>query len=162
MNCVINNRSKSQLDAVLHSNNLACIVKLPTKIGLNSQTAIGNVFVDTSTFTKYDLYPLIHGLSDHDAQLLIINKVEKQEKGCHTDIKKKNKYIIADFQLKLSHETREPVLMGMMGGIFKSFLNIFLRIYNSGFFLIRAKNKMRKFSWITPGIITSCKQKRVL
>jgi len=33
VNCVIGNNSKSQLDAVLHSYNLACIVKFPNKIG---------------------------------------------------------------------------------------------------------------------------------
>jgi hypothetical protein len=85
VNCVINNNSKSQLDAVLHSYNVASIVKFPTKIVLNSQTAICNVFIDTSTFAIYDLGPFINGLSDPDGQLLIINKEQKQEKECHTD-----------------------------------------------------------------------------
>jgi len=70
-------------------------------MGLNSHTAIDSVFVDTSTIGKYNLYPAINGLSDHDAQLLIINKVQKQEKECHTYIKRKiNKHTIADFQFK--------------------------------------------------------------
>jgi len=43
------------------------------RYGLISQTAIDNVFVDTSTTGKYDLYPVINGLSDHDAQLLTLN-----------------------------------------------------------------------------------------
>jgi len=46
--------------------------------------------------------------------------------------------------------------------IFKSFLNIFLRIYYSSFPLIQAKNKMNQNSWITPGIITFCKHEREL
>jgi len=33
---------------------------------------IDNVFIDTFTTGKYDLYPLINGLSDHDAQLLTL------------------------------------------------------------------------------------------
>jgi len=115
VHCVIDNNVKSQLDAVLHSCNLACIVKFPTKIGLNSHTAIGNVFIDTSTIAKYAIYRLIHGLSNHDALLLIINKVQKQEMECHTGINRKiNKCTIADFQLKLSHETRKPVLKRKM------------------------------------------------
>jgi hypothetical protein len=90
--------------------NLAGIVKFLTRFGLNSHTAIDDVFTDTSTTGKYDLYPLINGLSDHDAQLLILNKGQKKEKECHTYIKRKiNKYTTADFQLKLSHETWEPV-----------------------------------------------------
>jgi len=72
VHCVIDNNSKSQLDAVLHSCNLASIVKFPTKIGLKSHTAIGNVFIYTSTIAKYAIYRLIHGLSDHDALLLTI------------------------------------------------------------------------------------------
>ena len=109
------NNNKSQLDAVLHYYNFASKVKFLTRIVLNYLTVIGNVFFDTSTIAKYDIYFLINGLSDHDAQLLIINKVEKQEKECHTYIKRKiNKYTMTDFQLKLSHETWESGLMGMI------------------------------------------------
>jgi len=59
--------------------NLASIVKFSTRIGLNSHTATDNVFINTSTTGTYDFYSLIIGLSDHDAQLLIINKVQEKE-----------------------------------------------------------------------------------
>jgi hypothetical protein len=131
-----------QLDAVLHSYNLAGIFKFPTRFGLNSHTAIDSVFIDTSTIGKYDLYPLINGLSDHDTQLLILNNGQKKEKECLTYIKRKiNKYTLADFRLKLSHETWEQLFdENDVNKIFNSFLNIFLRIYNSIFSLIQAKN----------------------
>jgi hypothetical protein len=89
VNYLIDNIRKNQLDAVLHSYNLAGIVKFPTGIGLNSHTTTDSVFIDTSTIGKYDLYPLINGLSDHDAQLLVLNKVQKQEKEYHTYFKRK-------------------------------------------------------------------------
>jgi hypothetical protein len=54
---------------LLHSYNLAGIVEFPTRFGLNSHTAIDNVFIDTSTIGKDDLCPLINGLSDDDVQL---------------------------------------------------------------------------------------------
>jgi len=74
--------------------------------GITEWAMFYNVFIDTSTTGKYELHPLINRLSDHDAQLLILNKGQKKEKECHTHIKRKiNKYPIADFQLKLSHET---------------------------------------------------------
>ena len=105
VNYPIDNNRRSQLDAVLHSYNLVDTVEFPTRFGLNSQTVI-----DTSTIGKYDLYPLINGLSDHDAQLLILNTGQNGGKECHTYTKRKiNKYTIANFQLKLSHETRELV-----------------------------------------------------
>ena len=43
--------------------------------------------------------------------------------------------------------------------IFNFFLNIFIRINYSSFLLFQVKYKMNKNSWITPGIITSCKRK---
>jgi len=144
--------------------NLVGIVEFPTRFGLNSQTAIDNVFIDTSTIGKYDLRSHINGLSDHDAQLLILNKGQKKENERYTYIKRKiNKYMTADFQLKLNHETWEQVFGGNdVNKIFNSFLNIFLRIYYSSFSLIQAKSKMNQNSWITPGIITSCNHKREL
>jgi len=74
VNYLIGNNRRSQIDAVLNSYNFAGIVKFHSRFGLNSHTAIDIVFVDTSTIRKYDLYPLINVLSDHDAQLLILNK----------------------------------------------------------------------------------------
>jgi hypothetical protein len=63
--------------------------------------------------------------------------------------------------LKLCHETLEQVFDGNdVNKIFNSFLNIFLRIYYSSFRLTQVKSEMNPNSWITPGIITSCKHKR--
>jgi len=106
------------------------IVEFSIRFGLNSQMAIDIVFIDTSIIGKYELYPFINGLSDHDAQLLILSNREKKEKECHTYIKRKiNKYTIADFQWKLSHETWKEIFDGNdVNKIFYSFLNIFLRI----------------------------------
>ena len=146
VNYLIDNNQRSQLDAVLHSYNLVGIAEFPTRFVLNSKTAIDNVFIDTSTFGKYDLYPVINGLSDHDAQLLILNTGQKTGKECHTYTKREIiKYTIADFQLKLSSETWEPVFDGNdVNKIFNSFLNIVLRIYYFSFPLILARVKWTK------------------
>ena len=77
INYLMDINKKSQLDAVLHSYNLTGIVEFPTRFGLNSQTAIDNVFIDISTIGNYELYPLINGLSDHDAQMLILKRDKK-------------------------------------------------------------------------------------
>jgi len=161
VNYLIDNNRRSQLDAVLHSYNLAGIVKFPTRFGL---TLTLTLFSMTSTIGKYDLYLLINGLTDHDAQLIILKKGQKREKECHTYVKRKiNKCTIPDFQLKLSHETWELVFDGNdVNKIFISFLIIFLRIYYPSFPVIQAKNKMNQNLWITPGIITSCQHEREL
>jgi len=63
-----------------------------------NDTAIDNVFIDISTMGNYELYRLINGLSDHDAQILVLNKGPKKKKECYTCTKRKiNKYTIADF-----------------------------------------------------------------
>jgi len=50
--CLIDNNRRSQLDAVLHSYNLAGTAEFPTRYGLIFQTAIDNVFIGTSTIGK--------------------------------------------------------------------------------------------------------------
>jgi len=78
---LMHNNRRSQLDALLHSYNLTGIVGFPTRFGLNSKTAIDNVFIDISTTGKYKLYSLINGLSDRDAQLLILNKGQMMKRN---------------------------------------------------------------------------------
>ena len=103
VNYLLNDNRRSQLDAVLlHSYNLMGIVEFSTRFGTNSQTAIDNIYIDTSTFREYKLYPLINGLSDHDAQYLITDNAEIKVEECHTYFKRKiNKYTIADFPTEI-------------------------------------------------------------
>ena len=54
VNCLTENNRKSQLDAVLHSYNLASTVKFPTRIGLNCHTAIDNYSL---------IHPLLRNMS---------------------------------------------------------------------------------------------------
>jgi hypothetical protein len=109
---------------------LSSIVEFPTRIGLRSITAIDNIFVDISAVGKYDIYPITNGLSDHEAQLLVIYKIQTQRNENQTYFKRKmNEYHIADFQLNLSYETWEMVFDEKdVKTIFNTFLNIFVRI----------------------------------
>jgi hypothetical protein len=64
--------------------------------------------------------------------------------------------------MKLSYESLEPVFNSCdLNSSFNEFLNIFLRHFNSFFPLQRGFNQKSK-SWITTGIIVSCKRKRDL
>jgi hypothetical protein len=49
VNYLMDSNRRSQLDVVLHSYNLTGVVEFPTRFGLNSETAIDNVFTDIST-----------------------------------------------------------------------------------------------------------------
>jgi hypothetical protein len=140
------------------------ITNFPTRIAPKSMTAIDNFFIDISIIGKYELYPLINGLSGHDAQVLVINTILKPINDCYTLFKRSiNGFNIANFQLNLSHESWELVFDETdVNKSFNIFLNIFLRNYYSSFPLIQTKKHMNQNSWITPGIITSCKHKREL
>ncbi len=63
---------KHQLDNLLLSYNLYSIINFPTRVQNTSATAIDNIFIDVSQFESYTVNSIINGVSDHDAQLLII------------------------------------------------------------------------------------------
>jgi len=67
-----------QLDAMLLSYNLPSIVNFPTRTQNKSSTAIDNILIDTYKITNWTFFPLINGLSDHDAELLIIMDLNLQ------------------------------------------------------------------------------------
>jgi hypothetical protein len=52
------------------------VVNFPTRIQNYSSTAIDNVFIDSSRKHHISIEPVINGLSDHDAQLLVIKNIE--------------------------------------------------------------------------------------
>jgi len=70
----------NQLDNILHSFNLSSIINVPTRIRPNSFSTIQNVFIDNSYLKKSGIIPLINSLSDHDAQLLTTQFVQKHNK----------------------------------------------------------------------------------
>jgi hypothetical protein len=98
------------------------------------------------------MYVCIYGLSDHEAQLLVIYKIHKQAKEDHIYFKRKiNKYHIADFQLNLSYESWGMVFdENDVNKAFNISLNIFLRIYYHSFPLMQTNKESNRNSWITP------------
>jgi exonuclease III len=63
-------------NSLLESFNLMSIVSFPTRIQNYSNTAIDNVFIDSSRKEHISIEPVINGLSDHDTQLLVIKNIE--------------------------------------------------------------------------------------
>jgi hypothetical protein len=164
INYLIDNDRVRQVNAVLNSYNLVSIVTFPTRIRKDSNMAIDNIFIDTTKFHNYKIFPLLNGLSDHDAQLLTINISSNQPQEHQTYFKRKiNKYTITEFQVKLSYETWDSVFHhDDVNTIFNSFLNTYLRIFCSSFPLTKVKRTIHNTSCITQGIKISCKHKREL
>jgi hypothetical protein len=149
---------KRQLDAVLLTYNLAPIVHFPTRTQGSSSTAIDNIFLDTNLFPNYTISPLCNGLSDHDAQLLIMNDLNLQPHihGTHT-IRSLNTNSVEEFRTRLSFESWESVFSRNEGTnvdtLFNSFLNDYLRFYTS-FPPRKISERSNNNSWVTPGIRT--------
>jgi hypothetical protein len=56
--------------------NLIQVVNFPTRIGNDIGTLINNIFLDFTRLNRYSVYPMKNGLSDHDAQILVLNKLQ--------------------------------------------------------------------------------------
>jgi hypothetical protein len=97
------NSYHKQLDSLLASYVLYSIIKFPTRIQKNTYYLIDNIFINTYKFTNFIVYPIINGLSDHDAQSLIIQDIFKEK--CiksYSNIRIINDISIAYFNNRLS------------------------------------------------------------
>jgi hypothetical protein len=111
------------------------------------------MFLDTFRLEKHTIIPITNRLSDHDAQLLKINT------------KISHRPIITDFINKLSEESWDGVFNSEdINDMFNSFLNDYLRIFNSSFPLqtVKVRKEATNNKWITKGIKISCIKKRNL
>jgi hypothetical protein len=151
------NDRKRQLDSLLQTYNLTAVVNFPTRLQGMSSTMI-DIFLDTLKTSNYTVFLFLNGLSDHDAQLLILKDLNLQVQDyyiCTTrDI---NDYSINEFKTNLSYETWDCVF-GLNNNpdvdtLFNSFLNNFPQCK-----LIKRHNHT---PWMTPDIRTSCKHKRL-
>jgi len=97
----------------------------------SSATATDNIFIGTSKFTNYITPPLFNGLSNHDAQLIMIYDIDlKFQKAKTKTIMKIDKYTMHDFQIKLSFDSWESVFENdNIDTTSNSFLNTYLRIF---------------------------------
>ena len=91
--------------------NLKTTVNLPTGIFNGSSTAIDNIFIVLSR--NFTINPFINGLSDHDFQLLKLEKVIapiQEFTSCY--VRNINSFTIYEFQSKLSADNWEDIFEG--------------------------------------------------
>jgi hypothetical protein len=90
VNYLTGNKMKNYLDTLLATYNLTGTVNFP-RTQSNSATAIDNIFTDISNNENSIMLPLFNGLSDHDAQLIILNDIKVGIKNVRSkQIRKKN------------------------------------------------------------------------
>jgi hypothetical protein len=163
VNYIVNSSRKRQLHDLLLSFNLCSIVTVPTRTGSNTSTIIDNIFLDSYQYDRYEIFPVMNGVSDHEAQFLTLHLTPTTDKDNHTNfIRNINNSTVYDFQMKLSYENWEPVFNSDdINASFSAFLSIFLRHFYSSFPLIQVR-EFKPNLWIPPGILASCRRKRVL
>jgi hypothetical protein len=128
----------------------------------DSSTAIDNIFVDITRLSSPSTYPIINGLSAHDAQILTVNNIVP---ASNTEpLKQRTREInterIDQFKLHLANETWESVYIhNDTNNKFNCLLHTFLNTS----FPVKYKNIHRnKNGGITQGIKLSCERKRRL
>ena len=123
-----------------------------------------DIFLDISKIRNYSISPITNGLSDHDAQSITLHSIGVCRTGKKYILTRKiNACTINDFILKLSHENWDSVFSSDNVNVaFNSFLDSYLKIFNSSFPLKRIFTTKRNNNWITVGILTACKRKREL
>jgi hypothetical protein len=155
INYLENCKKRQQLDALLQTYNLIGMVSFSTRKANASTTAIDNIFIRTK---NYIINPHINGLSDHEAQIIVIeNTVPTKQINNITTQRDINDQSVLEFQLFLSHEKWEEIFMEDDANIsFNKFLTIYLRILHSCF-IKKCKNfNTNSKPWITKGIKISC------
>jgi len=157
------NSRQYHLKSLFASFNLSDIVKFPIRISNNSITLRDNFYINTRRL-HFSIYPIINGLSDHNAQVLnlsfIIKEVHSQP---FSFLRKTNRYSICNFKDLLSYENWEDVFLeNNVNIIFNNFLNTYLRIFNTCFPVVKTHVSQKLKPWLTTGIRTSCANKRRL
>ena len=95
-----------------------------------------NIYIDNSKISNYTVSPFFNGLSDHDAQLLIIKDINLQSQGHYIYITGHiNNYSLKEFKISLSYETWDCIFglnnIPDVDTLFNSFLNNYLMILHN-------------------------------
>jgi hypothetical protein len=126
---------KTQLNYLLASYNLSTGVDFPTRITKNTSTATYNIFIEKTKNSDYTSEPIINGLSDHDAQELVLHNIEIINQKTQFTVKRLiNNATVAQIKLNLSYESWSDTFTEEDEDTnFKNFLNAYLRIFYHSF-----------------------------
>ena len=129
----------------------------------NSHTTI-DIFINKFKNGNYSVYPLINGLSHHDALVLgLSNIVLPDHRNEFYFYRRISKHSIHEFQTSLSYEEWENLVSNNDNDTntsFNNFLNTFLRKCCASFPKKRTISIQNSKAWLTTGIKTSCSNKR--
>ena len=139
----INSTFKQSMEIMISSFGLSDIITFPTRIHKESQTIIDSIFINIDKLNNYSIFPVINGLSDHDAQSLIIHDLlNYKPRSTFHYFRKLNELEKAKFNIKLSYESWNQVFdSNYVNTCFNNFLDTYIKLFKSCFPLKRVYQK---------------------
>jgi hypothetical protein len=137
INYLYDNYWNQLLESLMASYCLYSTVQFPTGILNNSYSAIDKIFICKVKNDDYTVYPLVNGLSNHDALIIIIYNITMQNCMNYFCISRNiDKFSVWDFKINLSYESWTNIFTDDdVNAMFNNFLNTHLRIFYSAFLL---------------------------
>jgi hypothetical protein len=154
INFLNDSTQKQLLNSLLATYGLFSTVQFPTRICNNSISTIDYIFINTAKYNNFMVYPMVNGMSDHDAQIIILHDITVVNDTSRFYLTRKiNKASVLDFNLKLSYESWDDVFSyDDINLSFNNFLNTYLRIFYSSFPIKKIHYTSHTKAWLTKGI----------
>jgi hypothetical protein len=164
INFLNNATHKQLLNSLLATYVLYRTVQFPTRIHNNSVSKIDNVFLNIFKYNNFIVYTLVNGISDHDAQIIVLLDIIIQNDNNYFYYTRKfNKSLVLDFNFKLTYESWDNAFSyDDVKLSFNNTLNTYLRIFYSSFPIKKIHSTSHTKAWLTQGIKISCINKRKL
>jgi len=88
------------LTSLLATYGLSSTVQFLTRTCNNSIPQIDSIFINTTKYNNFTIYPMTNGMSDHDAQIIILHDITMVNDSSHFYFARKiNVASILDFNL---------------------------------------------------------------
>uniref|UniRef100_A0A1B6M8U9 Reverse transcriptase domain-containing protein n=2 Tax=Graphocephala atropunctata TaxID=36148 RepID=A0A1B6M8U9_9HEMI len=143
-----NSRACDMLKNILTQHSFQYLVDFPTRVTLESQSSIDNVFTNINR-SQVTVSGVITELSDHDAQLVEVDFKTVKRKQCFTQLKRKfTKQNTILFQKKLEAESWLSLYLAPVDQKYDLFYNIFIYHFNLCFPLVRTRVYRNENDWI--------------
>ena len=136
VNLLTDSSTAQQLTLLLQSYNLFHITDFPTTTTKVSSSATDNIFIDYSSINQFEVFSLINGLSDYEAQYLCVNNIFDRQTSNFTLVKKRlvTKSAVSMYTKMLKNESWDNIINhNNVNESFNLFLNIFSLFMNHAF-----------------------------
>jgi hypothetical protein len=163
INFLLESLAKQKLETIMKTFNPTQVFNFPVRIFINKGTLIDSIFLDNMKYNSTLVYALENGLSDHSAQILVVEnmKLPLQKPAHKNETRIVDEQTITKFQMLLKEETWHTVYNAdNVNRMFNNFHCILLRHFENSFLISCKSYRIEHNNWITEGIKMSCKRKK--